>query len=162
MIPVEIQGLHGKQVDDSTKICFQTDRQLHRQCVVPQFVLELGDDTGRIGTASVAFVDKGNARDMVSLHLLIHRDGLRLDTADGTEHEYGTVQNAQRTFHLDREINVSGCIDDVDFMVAPFAKGGRRSNGYPSLLLQLHRVHRCTHSVFSLDVVNGVDPLGVK
>ena len=47
---------------------------------------------GRHG--AVALVDEAQARDGVATHLSIDGDGLRLDAADGTEHEDGAVEDA--------------------------------------------------------------------
>ena len=87
---------------------------------------------------------------------------MRLHTADGAQNQDAAVQNAQRAFDLDGEIDVAGGIDDIDFMILPFAVGGCRGDRNAAFFLQFHGVHRRPDAVFAFDVVDRVDTLGIK
>ena len=65
--------------------------------------LDLVDDAKRVGTWTVALVDKGDAGYVVPLHLTVDGDGLRLHAADRAQHEDSTVQHAQCSLNLQRE-----------------------------------------------------------
>ena len=69
--------------------------------------MKLRNHAVRICAASVAFVDKCNARYIVAFHLLVHGNGLGLHTAYGTQHQDCTVENPKGSFDLDGEIDVS-------------------------------------------------------
>ena len=77
---------------------------------------------------------------------------------DAVEHRDGTVEDAERTLHLDREVHVARGVDDVDPMPLPLA--GRRGgcDGDAALLLLLHPVHDGSALV---DLAHLVGPSGV-
>src|SRR5262249_8258838 len=70
-----------------------------------------------------------------------YRLGLRLDPLIGIENADGAVENAQRAFHLDSEIDVAGRIDDVEALAVPERGGRGGSDSDAALLLLLHPVH---------------------
>src|SRR6266487_1578841 len=49
-----------------------------------------------------------------TLSLSPHRLGLRFDALIAVEHTYRAIEHAQASFHLDRKIDVTGRIDDVE------------------------------------------------
>src|SRR5262249_52093463 len=112
----------------------------------------------------VHLVAKDNAGDFVLVALSPHRLGLRLDALIAVEHAYRTIEHAQASFHLDREIDVAGRIDDVEALVFPKSRRRGRSNSTAALLLLLHPVHgrgafmHLAHLVALAGVVE--DPLG--
>ena len=67
--------------------------------------------------------------------------GLRLHAFLAVEHGNGAIEDAQRAFHLDGEVDVAGGVDDVDLVVVPEAGGRRGGDGDAALLLLLHPVH---------------------
>jgi len=89
---------------------------------------------------------------------------LRLDAADCAEDCDRAVEDAQRALDFDREIDVSGRIDNIDAVVAPEAGGCRGGNRDSALLLLHHPVHRGGAVMHFADLVvdAGVeeDPLG--
>ena len=162
VVSIEVDRLHGQQIDHTLEIRFQTDRDLQGNGIVAQFGAELADHPLGIGAAPVALVDEGDAGDLVALHLEIDGNGLRLDAAHGAEDQYGAVQHPEGPFDFDRKIHMPGGIDDVDLMVEPFTEGCGRGNGDAALLFQFHGIHRGADTVFALDIVNGVDTLCIK
>jgi hypothetical protein len=72
----------------------------------------------------------------------------KLHAANRTQYCYRAIENAQAAFDLDREIDVSGCVDDVDAVLVVLAvhalpEACRRSRRYrnAAFLLLLHPVH---------------------
>ena len=73
---------------------------------------------------------------------------LGLNATHGTKDGDGTVEYPQAALNLDREVNVTRCIDDVDSMfiemlvhAAPETGGGGRGDRDAALLFLLHPVH---------------------
>src|SRR6185503_4560204 len=89
---------------------------------------------------------------------------LRLDAADRAKHGDGAVEDAQRAFDLDGEIDVTGGVDDVDPVLAPEAGGSGGGDGDTSLLFLDHPIHRRGAVMHLADLIidPGVieDPLG--
>ena len=71
---------------------------------------------------------------------------VRFYSTHGAERSHCTVKDTQRTFHLDRKVNVTRSIYQVNFkslvVVIPERCRCSGGNGYPSLLLLFHPVHR--------------------
>jgi len=115
------------------------------------------------GTGAVQLVDITDARDAVLGGLTPYGHRLRLDTGDTVEDGDRTVQDAQRTLHLDGEVDVAWGVDDVDLVALPEAGGGCRGDGDAAFLFLLHPVHGGSAVVHLTDLVGdaGVeqDPL---
>ena len=67
-----------------------------------------------VGADAVHLVDVGDARHVVLVGLTPHGLRLGLDTGDRVEQRDRSVEHAQRTLDLDREVDVAGRVDDVD------------------------------------------------
>ena len=70
-----------------------------------------------------------------------HRFGLRLNTGHGVKDGDGAVEHAERTLYFNREVHVSGGVDDVDLVAVPLTGGSGRGDGDTALLLLDHPVH---------------------
>ena len=57
---------------------------------------------------------------------------------------------------------MTGGVDNVDLVILPFAESCRRCNRDASFAFQFHRIHCGTDAVLALDIVYGVNALGVK
>ena len=101
----------------------------------------------------VHLVDEADARDVVGVGLAPHRLRLRLHALLAVEDGDGAVQDAQGALDLDREVDVTRRVDDVDLVVFPEAgrRGGRDRDA--ALLLLLHPVHRGRAVVDLTDLV---------
>ena len=75
------------------------------------------DGLGELGPHAVHLVDEGDAGHAVAVGLPPHGLGLGLDALDGRKQRHGSVENAERTLHLDREVHVARRVDDVDAAV---------------------------------------------
>ena len=120
---------------------FTTDGKLNRNGICFETFLHHFDYTIEVRAVYVHLVDISHSRDSVFVSLTPYGFRLRLNTAFGTEYRYGTVQNSERTLNLDREVNVSGRVYDVDSVSFPETSGGSGGNCDTSLLLLLHPVH---------------------
>ena len=101
----------------------------------------------------VHLVDEADARDVVLVGLTPHGLGLGLDALLAVEHGDGTVEDAQRALHLDREVDVAGGVDDVDLVALPEGGHGGRRDRDAALLLLLHPVGRRRTVVGLTDLV---------
>ena len=156
------------EVDDALEVRLGADRQLHDDRDRAEAVHDHVDAAVELGAGAVELVDEADTRHAVAVRLTPHGLGLRLDTGDTVEHGDGTVEDAERTLHLDREVDVTRGVDDVDGVVDVLERpvtgrrGGRDRDA--ALLLLLHPVHRGSAVVDLTDLVahTGVeqDPLG--
>ena len=135
-------GLHGDEVDDALELRLGADRQLDRHGMRAEAVDHRLDAALEVGADAVHLVDVGDPRDVVLVRL--SPDGLRLwlYARHRIEQRHSTVEHAQRTLHLDGEVDVARRVDDVDPMIGPLAGGRGRRDRDAALLLLLHPVHR--------------------
>ncbi len=116
---VEVEGLHGHEVDEAAEGALEADRDLHEDGVVAELLGDLVADLQGVGPDPVALVDEGDAGDVVAPELAVDGDRLGLDAADRAEDEDGRVEDPQGPLDLDGEIDVAGRVDDVDGVVGP-------------------------------------------
>ena len=158
------ERLHPDEVDHTCVVALRADRQLEHGAGRSEAVLDAVEGTVEVGTGAVHLVDEAHPRNVVLVGLAPHRLGLRFDAGDAVEHRNGTIEHAERALDFDGEVDVAGGVDDVDRVVTPLARGGRRGDGDASLLLLLHPVHGRGAVVDLADLVGlaGVveDPLG--
>ena len=125
---VPVDGLHSDEVDDALERFLGSDGDDHGTGVGVKDVAYLAEDTIVIGSVAVHLVDVGNTGHVVLVGLT--PDGLTLgfDASDGAEGGDGSVENAQRTFHLGGEIDVSWSVYQIDFILisvpVPMCRGG--------------------------------------
>jgi hypothetical protein len=113
-----------------------------------QALADLFYDTQEIGAGTIHLVDENQARYFVLVALPPDCFGLRFNATDRTEHRYRTVKYAQAAFDFDREIDMSGRIDNVDAVLfellvhaLPETGGSSGRNSDTAFLLLLHPVH---------------------
>ena len=157
-VAVEIDRLAVDEVDHALKRGLGADGQLKRDGRQPELGLELLNDADGIRAGAVHLVDEGDPRHGVPFHLAIDGDRLRLNASHRAKHKHRAIEHAERPFDLDGEIDVARRVDDVDLLVFPVDRGGRRGDGDPSFLLQLHVVH---HRPLTLDLLDHVGAAGV-
>ena len=144
---------HLDEIDDTGERILRTDRQLDCHRIRLQALLHHLDDIEEVRARDVHLVDISHAGDIVLLRLAPDRLCLRLDAASGRQDGDSAVENAQRALHLDREVNVTGRINDVDTMILPMAGRRSRRNRNAALLLLCHPVHRGSAIVNLTDLV---------
>ena len=146
---VPVDGFHLDQVDNPFEVVFSAYRHLNRYRVTTQSLFNLLDNTIIIGPGTVHLVNKDQPWHVVLIGLSPDRFRLRLYTTNRTKYCNCAIQNPQRTFDLNGEINVPRCINDIDTVfinaaihALPETSGGSRRNGYAAFLLLFHPVHR--------------------
>ena len=145
LVVVVVDRIIIYKVYQSFELVLGADRKDDRQGRSAEVLLDLGAHREEVGTRAVHLVDVADTGDVVLVGLTPYGLRLGLDAADGAERGDRTVQNAQRTLHLDRKVDVSRGIDQVDLvlMVLVLPEGGRcgRGDGDTALLLLDHPVH---------------------
>jgi hypothetical protein len=92
---------------------------------------------------AVHLVDVTDARHVVLVGEPPVRFRLRFDSGNAVEYDDCTVEHAQAAVHFDREVDVSGRVDDVDLVALPL--GGYRG-----------ALNRDAAFAFLFEVVGGV------
>src|SRR3546814_3236873 len=118
-------------------------------CSSDLLFLDLLDDLEEVGAGTVHLVDEREARNLVPGGLAPHGFGLRLHATDGAIQHAGAVEHAHGALDFDREVDVSGRIDDIDavLVVLPSHALPERGDGSgrdrdATFLLLLHPVGR--------------------
>ena len=114
------------EIDDPDVRVLGAERQLDRDRVRAQTIAHHLHRAEEVGADAVHLVDERHARHAVLVGLPPHRLGLRLDAGDRVEERDRAVEHAQRALDLDREVDVTGRVDDVDAMVASRSRWSRR------------------------------------
>src|SRR6185503_19444674 len=151
-------------IDQSLEAAFGADRKLDRDRLRAEAVDDVLQALEEVRADLVHLVGEDDARNLVLVALAPNRLGLRLDALVRIEHDHRAVEHAQRTLHLDGEVDVAGRVDDVEALAVPErGRRGRRDRD-AALLLLLHEVHGGGAVVHFADLVAlaGVieDPLG--
>ena len=129
------------QVDHALELVLGAYGVLHRNRRSLQPVAYRVHRLLEVRAHAVHLVHEADARHPVTVGLTPHRLGLRLHARDRIEHNDASVENAEASLYLGREVHVPRRIDDVDLMALPLCASGRRSDGDPSLPLLGHPVH---------------------
>src|SRR3989475_9658581 len=135
-------GLHADQVGDTLEAAPSPNRQLNGYGIRAETLADHADGAEEVRPRAVHLIDIEDAGDTIAVRLPPDCLRLRLDALNRAHDDDRAVQDAQRSFHLDGKVNVTGRIDDVDAMVAPDAGGGGGGDGDPPLTLLHHPVHR--------------------
>ena len=147
--------LHLDQVDEALHRVLDADRQLQGDPVDAELLGQGRAGLVEIGAGAVELVDEDDARDVVAVRQAPVRLGLRLHAGDALDDEDGAVEHAQRTVHLDVEIDMAGRVDDVDLVVLPPGGHGGGGDGDPPLALLRHVVGG------GVAVMDLTDPVGL-
>ena len=152
--------LHLEKVNHAGKGVFSADRNNDGHRMRLEALLHLVVDLEEVGAGTVHLVDERETGHMVLVRLTPHRFGLRLDAAHGAIHHAGAVEDAHRTFHFNREVDVARGVDDVQAIrfplhlhAAPEAGRGSGRNGDAAFLFLLHPVHRRSAVMHFADLV---------
>ena len=66
VVAFKINRLHRDKIDNAFELVFQSDRDFHHVRVKAEFFPQLHADFKRVRARAVAFVDKGDSRNMVA------------------------------------------------------------------------------------------------
>ena len=150
-------GLHLDEVNDALECFLCADRNLYGAGVCTEDVLELAYYFEEVCAGAVHFVDVSDAGHVVFVGLTPYGLRLGLDAAYGTESGDSAVEDAERALHFDGEIDVSGGVDEVDFifvtLIRPESGGGGGGDCYTAFLFLFHPVHCSGTVVYLADFV---------
>ena len=153
-------GLHFDEVDYASKVFLSTNWDDNRYWISTQTRPHLIHNFKKVGAGPIHLVDKGKPGDFVFVSLAPNSLRLWLNTANRTVDHTGAVKYTHRAFYLDRKINVSRGINNIESVLGvghvhplPKAGGGRRGDRNSTLLLLLHPVHRGCAIVDFADLV---------
>ncbi len=155
----EHDRLHRHEVDAAGERVFGSDRQLHRHRVRAESLADVCDDRRERRADPIELVDEREPRHAELVGLVPDRLRLGLDARDAAEHHDRAVEHAQRALDLDREVDVTRRIDQVDLVLLPLERGGGGGDRDPALPLLLHPVHL---GLAVVDLADLVDLAGVK
>mmetsp|Transcript_19776 Transcript_19776/g.55772 ORF Transcript_19776/g.55772 Transcript_19776/m.55772 type:complete len:371 (-) Transcript_19776:3-1115(-) len=131
-----------------------------------QLLADLLEHQEGVGPIPVELVDEDHSRDLVALHLSVHRDGLALHAADAAADHDGAVEHAQGSLDLDGEVDVAWGVDEIEVVIGvlrlPRAVGRRRGDGDALLPLELHVIHLRPNAVLASHLVDLLDAASVE
>ena len=172
---VENRRLHPHEVDHAAVLVFLPHRPLDRHRTRPEPLADRVDVHLKIGADLVHLVDERMPRHLVAVGLPPHRLALRLHAVAAVEHGDRAVEHAQAALDLDREVDVSRSVDDVDPVFfaleraehrRPKAVGGGAGDGDAAFLLLHHPIHGRRAFVHLAELVADArvkqDPLGTR
>jgi len=113
----------------------------------------------KVRAQAVHLVDEADARHGKAVGLPPDRLRLGLDAGHRIKGDDAAVEDAQRTLHLGRKVDVAGGIDQVDLVALPLARDRGRLDRDPALALLRHKVG---HGGPVIDVAQAVRTPGVK
>ena len=147
--------LHLKEIDDTLEIFLSADRQLDRNGIALKSLVEHIQYVIEISTHDIHLVDVYHTRYLIVISLSPNSLGLGLNAALCTKNGNRAVENSQRSFNFNGEVNVAGSIYNVESVTLPVASSSSRGDSDTSLLLLCHPVHcRCTVVCFTDLIVN--------
>ena len=152
-VPAIVICLHLKEIDEALELILSTDGYLDADGILAETVADHVQIVEIVGADDVHLVDERHARDLVGVRLTPDVFRLGFNAVLGVENANSAVQHAKGSLDLDREVHVSGGVDDVDpvleraglgfvvFLNGPVRSGSRRGDGDAALLLLCHPVH---------------------
>ena len=133
--------VHIDKVNNSPECVLRADRQLNRNTVAVETLLNHIKNVVEIRTHNIHLIDVYHSRYVVFVSLTPNGFRLRLNTALCAQNGYRAVKHAERTLNFNGEVNVSGSVDNIDTMVFPEASSSSGGDCNTSFLLLLHPVH---------------------
>ena len=167
---LKVHSLHVDQVDNAEELVLSTNRNLNSSGGNLKLSVDLFDSLPGVGTHSIHLVDERETGNIVTFHLTVDGDSLRLDARNSAQNHDSTVEDSQSSLDFDGEINVTGCINQVEvvgflfavFRFLPISERSRRLDGDAFFPFEFHRVHLSADGVFASNLVDRVDSAGVE
>jgi len=145
--------LHLHQIDKTGIFVLSTNRKLKNQRIGTEALDNHFNGAVEVRADLVHLVDEHHPRNLVLVALAPDGFGLRLDAGIGIKQRNSPVKHAQRTLDFNREVNVSGRVNDVQALVVPETGRCSGRDRDATLLLLLHPVHRGRAIVNFTDLV---------
>jgi hypothetical protein len=166
-----VNRLHPDQIDHTNEAVLASNRNLKSRSWYPELLVDLLDGLPRIRSHTIHLVHERYPRNVVSPHLPVDRNSLTLHATDSAENHDSTVKHSQSPLYLDREVDMSGRVDQVDVvflilalvvLLHPVTESRRRLNSDTLLTLQIHRVHLRTDRVLASHFMYAINTAGVE
>jgi hypothetical protein len=129
------------KVNHSDKPVFRTDGDLYDQGMGSKTLSHHLHRPKEIRPNPIHLVDEGHLGNPIFICLVPYGLGLGFHAFDGAEDRNGPIQHTQRTFHFNREIDMTGSINNMNGVPLPFDRRDGRGNGNSSFLFLLHPIH---------------------
>ena len=135
-------GHVGDEVGHAAELVVAAERYVADHRFRAQALFDALHAVREVRAHAVHLVDVAHAR-----HVVLVREppvglGLRLDAGHAVEHDDRAVEDAQAAVHLDREVDVSRSVDQVDLVALPLARDRRALDRDAALALLLEVVGR--------------------
>lgn len=167
---LKVNSLHVDKIDDALELVLSTNGNLDSSGGNLELGVDLLDGLPGVGTHSVHLVDEGDSGDIITLHLTVDSDGLRLDAANSAQNHDSTVEDSESSLDLNGEIDMTRGINQVEvvgflfavFRFLPVGEGGRRLDGDAFFPLEFHGVHLGADGILASHLVDRIDSAGVE
>ena len=116
LVGVEVEGPHLEEVDDALEVVAGADRDLHRDRVGAETLLDGLEAVVEVRAELVHLVDEAHSGDFVAVGLSPDGLGLGFDAFLAVEDRDRAVEHAERSFDFDGEVDVAGRVDQVDLV----------------------------------------------
>src|SRR5690606_20774936 len=107
------------------------------------------------------FVDKREARNVITLHLAVYGNRLALDTRRTTKNQDSAIEYAEGALNFYGEVDVSRGVDDINNLIVPPDLRRGRCDRDPTLFFEFHVVHRRAVAA-TTNLFDFVDPTCVE
>ena len=133
--PVVDEGLEVDQVDDAPHLVLGADRDLGRDHMWAERLLQRVERGEEVGPLAVEHVDEDESREALGVGAPPEPLGVNLDTGDGIDDDHGGIGDAQRSGRVGDEARLSGGVDQVDLAALVLEAGERGVDRHLPFLL---------------------------
>ena len=133
-------GAHVQHVDDPGELVLRPDRDVDRDALRGELVLDLAERPEEVGALPVEHVDHQDAREAELLGKPLHPRRADLEAHHPRDDDERALDHAEGTTCLTLERRVAGTVEEVDLASLPLRVGERERDRELPLLLVLVRV----------------------
>src|SRR5699024_7203924 len=141
-------AFHLDEINHALEVIFGADGQHDGNRIGVKALLQLVEDREEVGTRAVHLVDEGQPGNAILVGLAPDGFGLRLNATNRAVHHARAIQDTHGALDFNREVDVTGRVNDVDMVgrivvihARPECGRGGRRNRDATLLFLLHPVH---------------------
>src|SRR5699024_2219454 len=141
-------AFHLDEINHALEVVFGADGQHDGNRIGVKALLQLVEDREEVGTRAVHLVDEGQPGNAILVGLAPDGFGLRLNATNRAVHHARAIQDTHGALDFNREVDVTGRVNDVDMVgrivvihARPECGRGGRRNRDATLLFLFHPVH---------------------
>lgn len=116
LLALEVNGLHLDEINDTLEAIFDTNINLNWSCIEPKSLSETLDTKPRISAHAIKLVNEDQAGNIISLHLLVDSQSLRLDTRGSTDEKDCAIEYTESSLYFNCKVDVTWCINKVNMV----------------------------------------------